>query len=116
MAQAQQRMPFTIVDPAGLPEHTRFLYAHVLSEAPAPRVALNYETHLGAVYYRVSIEESTVVSGPPVAHFNVLGFLGRTIDWTLPKYRWKHGSVMMDLFDWHLPSELNDRIVRANTR
>jgi hypothetical protein len=115
MAQAQRRMPFTIVDPAGLPDHTRFMYAHVLSEASAARVALNYETHYGTKYYRVSIEESTAVSEPPVAHFNVL-FLGHTIDWTLPKIRWKHGSVTMDLFDWQLPHEMNDRIVRANTR
>lgn len=114
IAQAQSRMSFPIVIPRGLPAHTRFLYAHVLRETPTPQVALAYEAHIGAKYYRISIDESPVAVGAAVAHFEVRGSQG-TKSWSMPKRRWNHGSVVMDLFAYGLPSDLGDRIVQANT-
>jgi hypothetical protein len=115
IAEAQRQMPFSIVVPTGLPAHTRFLYAHVLGNKPVPRVALSYEAHVAKRYYRVSITESTVAVGPPVAHFELRTIGGSTKKWTLQMRRWKHGDVVMDLFAPELPSELSDQIVRANT-
>lgn len=116
IAQAQRRMPFSIVEPVGLPAHTRFLYAAVVSEQPIPRVALSYEAHVASRYYRISISESTVAIGPPVAHFEVRTREGGTKTWTVPMRRWKHGAVIMDLFDQGLPAGMSDQIARANTQ
>ncbi len=120
IAQAQQHMPFTIVVPAGLPPHTIFQYAHVVSEHPIPRVALLYQTQIGAEYYRININETTAVSGPPVAHFEALfkGKDGRIHDrtWTLPLRRWKHGNIFMETLPQGIPPAMVDRIVRENTR
>lgn len=116
LAEAQRRMPFPIVVPTGLPAGTRFLYAHVISEHPTPRVALTYEAHVAKRYYRISVNESTFPVGSRLAHFKVQ-ILGRgTKEWTLPIRRWKHGALVMDLFAWGLPSEMSDEIVRANAR
>jgi hypothetical protein len=119
VAQAQQHMPFTIVIPAGLPAHTSLQYADVVSEQPVPRVALNYQTQIGGRYYRININETTAVSGPPVAHFEAIY---KTKDsgthhqaWTLPLRRWKHGEVIMELLPAGLPVPVVDRIVRENT-
>jgi hypothetical protein len=87
----------------------------VISEHPTPRVALTYEAHIASRYYRISISESTVAVGPPLARFNVQ-IRGRgTQKGTLPVRRWKHGGVVMDLFAWGLPTDMSDHIVRANT-
>jgi hypothetical protein len=115
IAEAQRRMPFSIVVPTGLPARTRFLYAHVISEQPTPRVALTYEAHVASRYYRISVDESTAAIGPPLAHFEVRTRGGDRKVWTLPVRRWKHGAVVMDLFVWGLPAEMSDQIVRANT-
>jgi hypothetical protein len=100
IAEVQRRMPFSIVVPTGLPANTRFLYAHVLSEHPIPRIALSYEAHRGNRYYRIAISESTVAVGPAAAHFELRTLGGSTKKWTLPMRRWKHGGVVMDLAAW----------------
>jgi hypothetical protein len=115
IAEAQRRMPFPIVVPTGLPAHTRFVYAHVLSEHPIPRVALTYEAHVASRYYRIAISESTTAIGPPLAHFEVRTLGRGTKKWTLPMRRWKHGAVVMDLAAWGLPDKMSDDLVRANT-
>lgn len=119
IAQAQERVPFAIVVPAGLPPHTILQYAAVGSEHPVPRVVLNYQTQIGGRYYRTIIVETTTVSGPPVAHFDVIrkGKDGRLRHetWTLPLRRWKHGDVIMEMLPQGLPATMIDRIVRENT-
>ena len=115
IAEAQSRMPFPIVVPAGLPANTRFLYAHVVSEQPNPRVALNYEAQIAHRYYRILVNESTVAAGPPVAHLEIQSLGHGTKKWTLPLRRFKHGAVVMDLSAWGLPTAMSDRIVRENT-
>ena len=115
IAQAQRRMPFAIVVPAGLPANTRLLYAHVVSEKPVPRVALFYEAHVGSRYYRININETTVAAGAPVAHFKWLTRGHGTNEWTLPLRRWKHGAVVMEFLNPELPAAMSDEIVRANT-
>ncbi len=120
IAQAQQHMPFTVVVPAGLPPHTIFQYADVVSEHQIPQVVLVYQTQIGGRYYRIIINEATAVSGPPIAHFEAVskGKDGRTRHrtWTLPLRRWKHGDVIMETLPLGLPSTMIDRIVRENTR
>jgi len=120
MAQAQAHLPFTIVAPAGLPPNTTFQYAHVVSEHPVARVALMYQTQIGGKYYWININETTAVSGPPVAHFELefKGKDGRTSHqrWTVPMRRWKHGDVIMEMVPLGLPAAVVDRIVRENTR
>ena len=115
VAEAQRHMPFPIVVPTGLPSNTRFLYAHVLSEHPVPRVALSYEAHLVNRYYRIAITESPVAVGPAVAHFEIRTRGGSTKKWTLPLLRWKHGAVVMEMGAWGLPPKMSADIVRANT-
>jgi hypothetical protein len=119
IAQAQQRMPFTIVVPAGLPPQTTLQYAHVISEHPVPRVALMYQAEIGGRYYRININETTAVSGPPVAHFEAI-FVGKDGQKrhevsNAPLRRWKHGAVYMEMIPMGLPAGVADRIVRANT-
>lgn len=114
IADAQGHIPFPIVVPAGLPAGTRFLYAHVIGEQPTPRVALTYEARVASRYYRISISESNVAVGPPLAHFEVRTRGGTTKAWTLPVRRWKHGAVVMDLFAPGLPAGMSNQIVRAN--
>ena len=120
IAQAQQRMPFAIVVPAGLPAHTSLQYAHVVSEHPVPRVALNYQAQIGGRYYRINVNETTAVSGPPVTHFEAIlkGKDGRSRHevWTVPVRRWHHGAVVMEMVPGGLPPAVVDRIVRENTR
>jgi hypothetical protein len=120
ITQAQQHMPFQIVVPAGLPAHTSLQYAHVVSEQPIPRVALNYQTQIGGRYYRININETTAVSGPPVTHFEAIfkGKDGRSRHqtWTVPLRRWKHGAVVMEMVPAGLPAPVVDRIVRETTR
>ena len=112
IAQAQRSIPFTIVELAGLPAGTQFLYAHTIND----RVALNYQAHLGGKYYRIAITESNHASGPPVAHFTSQ-FRGRIFKRvTLPLRRWKHGELTMEMLDPGFPAGLADRIVRANTQ
>ena len=120
IAQAQQRMPFTIVVPAGLPPHTSLQYAHVVSEQPIPRVALNYQTQIGGRYYRISINETTAVSDPPVVARSEPIFKskdGQThhVAWRSLLRRWKHGAVIMEMIPIGLPPAIVDRIVRENT-
>ncbi len=119
IAQAQQRIPFAIVVPTGLPAHTSLQYAHVVSEHPIPRVALNYQAQIGGRYYRININETTAVSGPPVAHFEAFlkkkdGQIHHEV-WTVPVRRWKHGAVIMELVPGDVPAATVDRIVRENT-
>jgi hypothetical protein len=114
VAEAQRRMPFEIVIPAGLPAGTKFLYAHVISEHPIPHVALTYQAHIANRYYRIAVSESTAAIGPPRTHFEVRSPSG-TKAWDLPVRRWKHGDIVMQLPGWGLPAEMSDRIVRANT-
>lgn len=119
IAQAQQHIPFAVVVPVGLPPHTIFQYAHVVSEQPIARVALVYQTQIGGRYYRIIINETTVVSGPPVAHFELV-FKGKDArthreTWTLPLRRWKHEDVIMEMLPQGLPATITDRIVRENT-
>jgi hypothetical protein len=120
IAQAQQHMPFTIVVPAGLPPRTTLQYAHVVSEHPIPRVALNYQAEIAGRYYRININETTAVSGPPVSHFDVMFKTknGRTRHeaWSVPRRRWKHGHVIMEMLALGLPAPVVGRIVRENTR
>lgn len=133
IAEAQRRMPFSIVEPVGLPARSQFLYAHVLSEQPAPRVVLDYQAHISGTYYRIAVTESTIAYVPPVPHvkaglgphftFRALGHGAKPahmIDATphhldLAVRRWKHGALFMDLFAPELPRGVADRIVRANT-
>jgi hypothetical protein len=114
IAEAQRRMPFPIVVPGGLPPGSELLYAHVI-EQPAPHVVLNYQAHFGGKYYRVSVSESTVPIGLPVAHFEYRSPGHATKKWTLPVRRWKHGDVVMELHAWGLPDAMGERIARANT-
>jgi hypothetical protein len=117
IAQAQRRMPFTIVVPSGLPAGTRFLYAHVISEHPTPRVALSYEAALSGRYYWISIGESTRAVDQTRTHLEVRTRDGAKKVWTLPPARrWKHGGVVMDLFAPGLPPEMTEHIVRASTK
>ncbi len=120
MAQAQQRLPFALVMPAGLPPNTTFQYAHVVSEHSVPSVALMYQTQIGGKYYWININETTAVSGPPIARFEAVGKGkdGRLHDhtWTVPMRRWKHGEVIMEMLPLGLPAAVVDRIVRENTR
>lgn len=122
IAQAQQHMPFTIVIPAGLPAHTSLQYAHVVSERPVPRVALNYQTEIGGRYYRINVNETTVANDPAVAHVAHFALVFRTKDGRrqhqagmVPMRRWKHGAVVMELIPSGLPDAVVDRIVRENT-
>jgi len=120
IAQAQQHIPFTIVVPAGLPPNTLFQYAHVVSEHPIPRVDVVYQTETGGRYYRININETTAVSGPPVVHADLIfkGKDGRKHHdtWTIPLRRWKHGDLIMEMVPQGLPAAMTDRIVRENTR
>jgi len=119
IAQAQQHMPFAIVVPAGLPPHTSLQYAHVVSEQPVPRVALNYQTQIGGRYYRININETTAVSEPPARHHRPIfksknGSTYREVA-TLRPRRWKHGAVIMEMAPAGLPAAIVDQIVRENT-
>jgi hypothetical protein len=131
IADAQRQMPFTIVEPVGLPAGTQFLYAHVLSRNPVPSVALTYQAHVASTYYRIAITESTKdltestqSHGPPVGHFQVRTLGGGTKTWTRrgtktwtrPLRRWKHGTIIMTMPDWGLPPAMSAAIVRANTQ
>jgi hypothetical protein len=115
IAEAQRRMPFSIVVPKGLPAGTRLLYAHVVSEKPNPRVQLRYEAHIGSKYYDININELTRAVGPPIAHIQILRAGHGTKSWGLPLRRWKHGAVVMEMFPNGLPAGMAERIVRANT-
>lgn len=115
IAEAQRRMPFTIVEPKGLPASTRLLYAHVVSESPIHRVALRYEAHIGSKYYDITFNESTKAVGPPVAHFTLMNAKHVTKTWTAPLRRWKQGGVVMEMHAWGLPAALSEKIVQANT-
>jgi hypothetical protein len=120
IAQAQQRIPFAIVVPAGLPPHTSLQYAHVVSEAPVPRVALNYQTQIGGRYYRININETTAVTEPSARHHRLIfktknGTTEREVVMLRPR-RWKHGDVIMEMVPGGLPAPIVDRIVRENTR
>ena len=123
VAEAQRRMPFSIVMPAGLPAGTHLRYAHVLSEAPTPRVVLAYEAKIANTYYAVNVTESTadasavapvrVRSGGP--HFTYRQGGHAPKNWDVPVRRWKHGDIAMSLFAPGLPAAMSERIVRSNT-
>jgi len=120
VAQAQEHMPFTIVIPSGLPANTTLSYAHVVSEQPAPRVALNYQAVIDGKYYRIMIGETTVANGPAVARLETIS-KGRDgqmkhVTWSVPVRRWKHGAVVMEMVAPGLPPGVADRIVRESTR
>ena len=115
IAEAQRRMPFTIVVPKGLPAGSRLLYAHVVSETPNPRVSLQYEAHIGSKYYDINVNEMTRAVGPPVAHFEVQQAGHRTKSWNFPLRRWNHGAVVMEMVPGGLPAGMVERIVRENT-
>jgi|GEM_PF-1589129 len=115
IAEAQRRMPFPIVVPKGLPAGSRLLYAHVVSEAPNPRVSLQYEAHIGSKYYDININELTGAVGPAVAHLEVRSVSHGNRSWDLPLRRWKHGAVVMEMIPGGLPAAMTERIVRANT-
>ena len=119
IAQAQQLVPFPIVVPVGLPPNTTFQYASAVGGRPIPGVGLMYQTKIGGLYYLIAINETTAVSGPPVAHFEAIGKGkdGRTHHraWTVPLRRWKHGDLIMEMFPGALPDNITDRIVRENT-
>ena len=115
IAEAQRRMPFSIVVPKGLPAGSRLLYAHVVSVAPDPRVSLQYEAHVGSKYYDININESTGAVGPAVTHFKVQRAGQAMKSWTVPLRRWKHGSVTMEIVQPGLPAAMTARIVQANT-
>ena len=115
--QAQQRMPFPIVIPSGLPAGTHFRYAHIISERPVARVVLTYEAHIAARYYRIGIGESTVAVPHRAARLEMVTRTGAMHIWYFPEpLRWKHGTVAMDLFAWGLPAAMRDEIVRANSK
>ena len=116
IAQAQRQIPFTIVEPAGLPAGTQFLYAHLLGNNPVPHVVLTYQAHVASKYYRIAITESTVAIGPAVGYIEVRTLGGPTKRWTLPLRRWKHGALVMDMPSSGLPPAMADQIVRANTQ
>jgi hypothetical protein len=116
ITEAQRRMPFTIVEPKGLPANTRLLYAHVVSESPVHRVALRYEAHIGSKYYDITFNEATKAVGPPVAHFTLMNVATHvTKTWTAPLRRWKQNGVVMEMHAWGLPAALSDHIVHENT-
>jgi hypothetical protein len=114
IAEAQLRMPFAIVVPQGLPAGTRLMYAHVISEGPVSQVSLMYEAFLDGKYRRIAIAESNVPVGPPVTHFDLVSKNGHEERWTEPLRRWKRGAVVIDMSAYGLPSDVADRIVRAN--
>lgn len=119
VAQAQQRIPFSIVVPVGLPPHTLFEYASVMNRGAVPSVALVYQTKLSERYYRIIINETTAVSGTQAAHFEVEGpgknGRIRRETWTLPLRVWKHGAIFMEMLPQGLPPAVVNRIVRENT-
>lgn len=120
VAQAQQQIPFSIVDPIGLPPHTTFQYAHVISHGPVPNVALYYQTQIDGRYYRIIINETTAINNPPVPHFEVEGKGKngriRVERWTLPFRLWKHVAIFMQMLPPQgLPPAIVDRIARENT-
>ncbi|MDQ6941003.1 MAG: hypothetical protein M3169_00615 [Candidatus Eremiobacteraeota bacterium] len=85
--------------------------AHVLSEAPRPRVALAYEAKIANMYYMVNFTESTgdadavapvrVRSGGPQFTYRQGGHAPK--NWDVPVRRWKHGDIAMSLFAPGLP-------------
>jgi hypothetical protein len=115
IAEAQRRMPFSIVALEGLPAGTQFQYAHVISEQPIPRVVLNYQAHIARGYYRIAVTESTVAYGPAVAHVEFRPRGRATKSWNVPMRRWKHGALVMQMLGEGLPPGVADRIVQANT-
>jgi hypothetical protein len=115
IAEAQRRIPFPIVVPTGLPEGTRFQYAHVIRDQPNPLVGLTYQAHIANKYYRIAFNESTVSAGPPSVHVQVRSSGHGTKSWDFPVRQFKHGDVFMDLLAFGLPEAMSDRIVRANT-
>jgi hypothetical protein len=115
IADAQRRMPFPIVALEGLPAGTQFLYAHVISEHPIPRVVLNYQAHIARGYYRIAVTESTVAYGPAVVRFEYRPRGAVTKTWNVPMRRWKHGALVMQMLGEGLPPGVADRIVEANT-
>ena len=112
VAEAQRRMPFSIVMPTGLPAGTHLRYAHVISDH---RVALAYEAKIAAMYYMINVSEATGDVGPPFAHMEIRRPGHPTKSWNEPVRRWKHGNVVMELFAPGLPAPMKDRIVRSNT-
>jgi hypothetical protein len=133
IAEAQRRMPFPIVVPAGLPAGTQFQYAHVVSERPVPRVSLNYQARIANRYYWINVNETTAASGPaaqqsrvaglfidgrrnPKAFFAVRTAGGKTKQRPLPLRSWKHGNIVMEMLAWGLPDAMREKIVRANTQ
>ncbi|MDP9104351.1 MAG: hypothetical protein M3N49_00215 [Candidatus Eremiobacteraeota bacterium] len=115
IAEAQRRISFPIVVPTGLPEGTRFQYAHVIKEQPNPLVGLTYQAHIANKYYRIAFNESTVSAGPPSVHVQMRSSGHGTKSWDFPVRQFKHGDVFIDLLAFGLPEDLSDRIVRANT-
>ena len=115
IAEAQRRMPFPIVVPKGLPAGSRLMYAHVVSEAPTPRVSLQYEAHVGSKYYDINVNELTGAAGPPVTRIQIQRAGHAMKSWNLPVRRWKHGAVTMEMLPAGLPAAMVDRIVHANT-
>ncbi len=118
IAQAQQRVPFTIVEPAGLPEHTTFQYASVARKSSIASVELMYQARIDGRYYRIPINEATAERGPLAAKFEVVrkGKDGRLSGeaGTMSVRRWKHGTLIMETVPV-FPSAALERIVRENT-
>ncbi len=119
IAQAQQRLPFPIVVPVGLPEQTVLQYASVAQKASIPVVELFYQTKIRGRYYRIIIDEMTALAEPPIARFDVVGKGkdGRMFHHvgTIPIRRWNHGDLIMLMIAPALPAAAADRIVRENT-
>jgi hypothetical protein len=115
IAEAQRRMPFTIVEPAGLPAGTRLMYAHVVREKPVAQVQLQYQAHLQGRYYLLSFEESTAPIGPPQVRFE-LSDGPHTKHFFVPLRRWHDGPIVIDFFAHGFPDSMSADIERANTR
>lgn len=111
--EAQRRMPFAIVEPKALPEHTLLRYAGVGKELPITRVSLFYETHIANRYYRIIFGESTV-EGPASTPVVLEGRNGKVKRYALQIRRWRHGPLFFSLVAPGLPDDISARIVRAN--
>ncbi len=111
--EAQRRVPFVIVLPKGLPEHTTFDYAEVASAEGSAHVNLSYQALVGNRYYRLVFGESTI-EAPSRIPVEVGTRDGAVHKYYLPVRRWRHDTLFMSLITPGLADGVSERIARAN--